>query len=257
MDDRNDQRVLHARVSTRDQDINAQVAEQMAAGCAKVYREKASGAKTDRAELAKVMSKVGARRRARGAPRLDRLARSTRDLLNIIIEALTQRGAGFKSLKDTWADTTSPHGRLMRTALSRAWLSSSGNYSHWRSGRKRAKGTRCEVWPISANGRLVSYSTAGTLSAKNQTLFVQDLLTGTVQTVASFPRSTAAMFATSMDLRCRHRPRGILIGALERPGIVALLDLPVQAPTKYELLVNLQDCEGARPHRTRNASGPR
>ena len=38
--------------------------------------------------------------------RLDRLARSTRDLLNII-EALTQRGAGFKSLKDTWADTTS------------------------------------------------------------------------------------------------------------------------------------------------------
>ena len=74
-----------------------------------------SGAKTDRAELAKVMSKM--------EPgdvlvvcRLDRLARSTRDLLNII-EALTQRGAGFKSLKDTWADTTSPHGRLMLTVL--------------------------------------------------------------------------------------------------------------------------------------------
>ena len=48
--------------------------------------------------------------------RLDRLARSTRDLLNII-EALTQRGAGFKSLKDSWADTTSPHGRLMLTVL--------------------------------------------------------------------------------------------------------------------------------------------
>ena len=87
----------------------------MAAGCAKVYREKASGAKSDRAELAKVMSKM--------EPgdvlvvcRLDRLARSTRDLLNII-EALTQRGAGFKSLKDTWADTTSPHGRLMLTVL--------------------------------------------------------------------------------------------------------------------------------------------
>ena len=48
--------------------------------------------------------------------RLDRLPRSTRDLLNII-EALTQRGAGFKSLKDTWADTTSPHGRLMLTVL--------------------------------------------------------------------------------------------------------------------------------------------
>ena len=105
----------YARVSTRDQDFNAQVAELMAAGCAKVYREKASGAKTDRAELAKVISKL--------EPgdvlvvcRLDRLARSTRDLLNII-EALTQRGAGFKSLKDTWADTTSPHGRLMLTVL--------------------------------------------------------------------------------------------------------------------------------------------
>ena len=57
--------------------------------------------------------------------RLDRLARSTRDLLNII-EALTQRGAGFKSLKDTWADTTSPHGRLMLTVLG-GLLSSSGN----------------------------------------------------------------------------------------------------------------------------------
>ena len=49
---------------------------------------------------------------AEGAERLG----STRDLLNII-EALTQRGAGFKSLKDTWADTTSPHGRLMLTVL--------------------------------------------------------------------------------------------------------------------------------------------
>ena len=48
--------------------------------------------------------------------RLDRLARSTRDLLNIIA-AVTERGAGFRSLKDAWADTTSPHGRLMLTVL--------------------------------------------------------------------------------------------------------------------------------------------
>ena len=65
----------YARVSTRDQNFNAQVAELMAAGCAKVYREKASGAQTDRAELAKVISRM--------EPgdvlvvcRLDRLARS-------------------------------------------------------------------------------------------------------------------------------------------------------------------------------------
>ena len=48
--------------------------------------------------------------------RLERLARSTRDLLNVI-GAVTKRGAGFKSLKDAWADTTSPHGRLMLTVL--------------------------------------------------------------------------------------------------------------------------------------------
>jgi DNA invertase Pin-like site-specific DNA recombinase len=48
--------------------------------------------------------------------RLDRLARSTRDLLNIL-GAIAERGAGFKSLKDAWCDTTTPHGRLMLTVL--------------------------------------------------------------------------------------------------------------------------------------------
>jgi DNA invertase Pin-like site-specific DNA recombinase len=68
-----------------------------------------------RAELAKVIRKLESGD-VLVVSRLDRLARSTRDLLNII-EALSQRGAGFKSLKDTWADTTSPHGRLMLTIL--------------------------------------------------------------------------------------------------------------------------------------------
>src|SRR5712671_196084 len=48
--------------------------------------------------------------------RLDRLARSTRDLLNTL-HTLGERGVGFKSLVDTWADTTTPHGRLMLTVL--------------------------------------------------------------------------------------------------------------------------------------------
>jgi DNA invertase Pin-like site-specific DNA recombinase len=48
--------------------------------------------------------------------RLDRLARSTRDLLNIVA-AIAEREAGFRSLKDSWADTTTPHGRLMLTVL--------------------------------------------------------------------------------------------------------------------------------------------
>src|SRR6266566_4276231 len=105
----------YARVSTRDQDLAAQDAELMAAGCAKVFKEKVSGAKTDRAELAKAI-----RRLEPGdvlvVTRLDRLARSTRDLLNVLA-TVDEREAGFRSLKDTWADTTTPHGRLMLTVL--------------------------------------------------------------------------------------------------------------------------------------------
>ena len=105
----------YARVSTNGQDLASQEAELMAAGCAKVFTEKVSGAKTDRAELAKAL-----RRLAPGdaliVSRLDRLARSTRDLLNIVA-AIAEREAGFRSLKDSWADTTTPHGRLMLTVL--------------------------------------------------------------------------------------------------------------------------------------------
>ena len=105
----------YARVSTNGQDLSSQEAELLAAGCAKVFKEKVSGAKTDRAELGKVI-----RRLEPGdvlvVTRLDRLARSTRDLLNILA-TIDEHGADFRSLKDTWADTTTPHGRLMLTVL--------------------------------------------------------------------------------------------------------------------------------------------
>jgi DNA invertase Pin-like site-specific DNA recombinase len=105
----------YARVSTNGQDLAGQTAELEAAGCAKIYREKASGAKTDRPELAKLLRALGP-----GdvviISRLDRLARSTRDLLNVL-DAVAKAGAGFRSLKDTWADTTTAQGRLMLTVL--------------------------------------------------------------------------------------------------------------------------------------------
>jgi DNA invertase Pin-like site-specific DNA recombinase len=105
----------YARVSTRDQDLTAQDAALMAAGCAKVFKEKVSGVKTDRPELAKLIGRLEPGD-VLVVTRLDRLARSTRDLLNVIA-AVADRGAGFKSLKDVWADTTTPHGRLMLTVL--------------------------------------------------------------------------------------------------------------------------------------------
>jgi DNA invertase Pin-like site-specific DNA recombinase len=94
----------YARVSTDGQSVDAQVRQLRAAGARQVFREVASGAKTDRSQLRRALAQ------------LDRLARSTRDLLNTLA-AITGRKAGFRSLGDTWADTTTAHGRLMLTVL--------------------------------------------------------------------------------------------------------------------------------------------
>jgi DNA invertase Pin-like site-specific DNA recombinase len=105
----------YARVSTRGQGLASQLADLKAAGCGNIYKEKASGAQTDRPELAKVIRRLDAGD-VLVVTRLDRLARSTRDLLNIV-DAVAKAGAKFKSLNDTWADTTTPHGKLMLTVL--------------------------------------------------------------------------------------------------------------------------------------------
>jgi DNA invertase Pin-like site-specific DNA recombinase len=105
----------YARVSTDGQSVAAQVAALRKHGAGKVFREVASGAKTDRAQLRRLLDQLDA-----GdvliVTRLDRLARSTRDLLNTLA-AITDKKAGFRSLGDAWADTTTAHGRLMLTVL--------------------------------------------------------------------------------------------------------------------------------------------
>jgi DNA invertase Pin-like site-specific DNA recombinase len=105
----------YARVSTDGQSLTAQVAELKTANCERIYQEKISGARSDRKQLAKLIAGLD-----KGdilvVTRLDRLARSTRDLLNTL-GAVAAKGAGFKSLRDSWADTTTAHGRLMLTVL--------------------------------------------------------------------------------------------------------------------------------------------
>ena len=105
----------YARVSTDGQSVAAQVEALTAAGAERIWRESASGAKTDRRRLRSMLAAL-----EKGdvvmVTRLDRLARSTRDLLNILGE-IADRGAGFRSVADAWADTTTPHGRLMLTVL--------------------------------------------------------------------------------------------------------------------------------------------
>jgi DNA invertase Pin-like site-specific DNA recombinase len=105
----------YARVSTQGQDYDGQIDTLKTAGAEVIFREKISGARANRPQLLKVVKAL--------QPgdvvlitKLDRLARSTRDLLNILHE-IAERGAAFKSLGDAWADTTTPHGRLMLTIL--------------------------------------------------------------------------------------------------------------------------------------------
>jgi DNA invertase Pin-like site-specific DNA recombinase len=107
--------VGYARVSTDGQSLEAQHTALAAAGAERLFAEKVLGAKTDRAALARCLRGLEA-----GdvllVTKLDRLARSTRDLLNTLA-AVAERGASFKSLGDPWADTTTPHGKLMITVL--------------------------------------------------------------------------------------------------------------------------------------------
>ena len=105
----------YARVSTDDQDLTLQRAALKEATCKRIYEEKASGAKRDRPELARMLEQV-----RNGdvvvVTRLDRLARSTRDLLDIA-ERLRESGAGLRSIAEPWADTTSPAGRMVLTVF--------------------------------------------------------------------------------------------------------------------------------------------
>ena len=107
--------VGYARVSTDGQTLDAQQAALREAGAEQIFSEKISGAVTERKALARAIAALGP-----GdvllVTRLDRLARSTRDLLNVL-DAVAKAGAGFKSLADAWADTTTAHGRLMLTVL--------------------------------------------------------------------------------------------------------------------------------------------
>ena len=105
----------YARVSTDSQELDGQQASLKAAGAERIFSEKVSGAVTDRKALAKAIS-VLQTGDVLLVTRLDRLARSTRDLLNIL-DQINKAGAKFKSLADSWADTTTPHGELMVTIL--------------------------------------------------------------------------------------------------------------------------------------------
>ena len=105
----------YARVSTDDQDLTLQRAALKEAGCRCTFDEKVSGAKRDRPELARMLDQIRDGD-VMVVTRLDRLARSTKDLLDIA-EKLNDAGAGLRSIAEPWADTTSPAGRMVLTVF--------------------------------------------------------------------------------------------------------------------------------------------
>jgi DNA invertase Pin-like site-specific DNA recombinase len=105
----------YARVSSDDQDLALQRTALKSTGCERVYEEKVSGAKRSRPELNRMLDQL----RSGDVvviSRLDRLARSTCDLLEIAGQ-LKEVGAGLRSLHEPWADTTSPAGRMVLTVF--------------------------------------------------------------------------------------------------------------------------------------------
>ena len=105
----------YARVSTSGQTLDVQLDQLGEAGCEKVFRETISGARADRPELRKALERLESGD-VLMVTRLDRLARSTRDLLDIVATIETS-GAKLRSIADAWADTTTPTGKLILTVL--------------------------------------------------------------------------------------------------------------------------------------------
>jgi DNA invertase Pin-like site-specific DNA recombinase len=105
--------VGYARVSTDGQTLETQLSTLKAAGAARLFSEKQSGIKTDRRELARCLASLEPGDTLL-ITKLDRLARSTRDLLNTI-DTIGKAGGTFRSLSDPC--TTTPQGKLMLTIL--------------------------------------------------------------------------------------------------------------------------------------------
>lgn len=106
-------KIGYARVSTAEQELDAQIEQLEKAGCDKIYHEKISGAKRERPQLSELLGYI-----RKGdvlvVCKLDRLARSTAHLLDIV-EILKARDAQLCSLGEPWADTTSHAGKMIMT----------------------------------------------------------------------------------------------------------------------------------------------
>ena len=105
----------YARVSTEEQNLERQLDMLNSVQCEKIYKEKISGIKKERPELDKLLNRLNTGDTI-VVTELTRLSRSTRDLFNLV-DNIQKKGANIKSLKESWLDTTTPHGKLMFTII--------------------------------------------------------------------------------------------------------------------------------------------
>jgi DNA invertase Pin-like site-specific DNA recombinase len=108
-------KIGYARVSTQDQNLDLQLKALKKADSRKIFREKTSGFNRQRPEFQRMLDQL--------RPgdtvivwKLDRLARSTRDLLNTM-ETINDAGAKFQSLSEPWANTTTHAGKMIMTVF--------------------------------------------------------------------------------------------------------------------------------------------
>lgn len=107
--------VGYARVSTVDQNLHRQIDALVKAGVDKrnIYQEKITGTKRNRPELDRMIGELQSGDTVI-ISELTRLSRSTQDLFEIT-QLIESKGANIKSLKESWLDTTTSHGRLLFT----------------------------------------------------------------------------------------------------------------------------------------------
>lgn len=172
----------YARVSTQGQDLTQQRAALRESGCTRIFEEKISGAKRDRPELGRLLDhlRVGD---VVTVTRLDRLARSTRDLLEIA-ERIKEAGAGLRSLAEPWADTTTPAGRMVLTVFA-------GMADFERS----LIVERTSAGRIAAKARGVRFGPRPTLAAE-QIVHARQLIEGDGKPVAEVARLLGVHLAT-------------------------------------------------------------
>ena len=173
----------YARVSTDDQHLDGQRSVLHAAGCQLIYEEKISGAKRKRPELTRLLEHL-----REGdivvVSRLDRLARSTQDLLELV-DIFQHTSVGLRSLAEPWADTTSPSGKMVLTIFAgiaefeRALISertSAGRHAAKMKGVRFGRPMKLSIEQVALGRRLISEGrsvrdTARILNCHHATLY--------------------------------------------------------------------------------------